>query len=35
MIVGDALAGGGGQPYLGNATAPLVSAELGQRSEST
>ncbi|KAI0151303.1 Alpha/Beta hydrolase protein [Pestalotiopsis sp. NC0098] len=31
MIVGDALVGGGGQQYLGNATEPLVSESLGQR----
>lgn len=33
MIVGDALVGGGGQQYLGNATEPLVSETLGQRSK--
>ncbi|PSR80214.1 Alpha/Beta hydrolase protein [Coniella lustricola] len=31
LIVGDALAGGGGQEYLGNATDPLVSVANGQK----
>ncbi|KAF3768144.1 family 5 carbohydrate esterase [Cryphonectria parasitica EP155] len=31
LIVGDALAGGGGQEYLGNATQPLISEEIGKK----
>lgn len=34
LIVGDALAGGGGVEYLGNATAPLISAKVGEKSKS-
>lgn len=33
LIVGDALAGGGGQEYLGNATEPLISEAVGKNSE--
>lgn len=33
MIVGDALVGGGGRPFLGDTTPPLIDAALGQRSE--
>lgn len=34
LIIGDALAGGGGVEYLGNATAPLISEEVGKRGTS-
>lgn len=34
MIVGDALAGGGGNATLGNATEPVISRSVGQNSKS-
>lgn len=34
LIVGDALAGGGGQEYLGNATEPLITEASGKNSMS-